>query len=455
MNQKFFLFLGHSDTDSAISKLKTSRVIYRKKMLESTTDNWYSILGIVRNHKPDAVIAKLSGRAISVISSPSHSDVAEALFDEISAIKNVFFVHESLFSGEQEDEGGGVGEDDDFLDVESYMNFVIRTYHDPTREECEKALNFLRSKGINLIPYRTNAELSVMAGSFVDDNERNLLFRVYVPSGQLYAAEADKLLTLFREWLGQIGRHKVRQDGYATSAGRVYEFYGDDKSDRASLSQDFVDFSKFLDLCTESPELAANQLTGLGIDRLASASLVAKYSREVRRLQVDLKHEREMRLLRIRQSAESEILNLNESAEAVEIIDWVEQYSRATVSPEGSSLGAVQVFPYLRNGPVSSVQVTVNNQVFPSAQSAIINNVQGTQHYGVEAKQLLELIQNHGENSSDLQSAVHEVEDPDAREADRLTARQRLKNFLYGIADEGQRAVIASLQKYLESKIGV
>ncbi|GAA3301815.1 hypothetical protein GCM10020295_45960 [Streptomyces cinereospinus] len=92
---------------------------------------------------------------------------------------------------------------------------------------------------MEVTPYKTNAELSVLTASFIDDHEKNLLFRVYVPASRLYATEADRLINLFHEWLSRTGNHPVRQDGYRTPSGQVYEFYGDDSLTPASLQVNF------------------------------------------------------------------------------------------------------------------------------------------------------------------------------------------------------------------------
>src|ERR1700722_12327817 len=49
----------------------------------------------------------------------------------------------------------------------------------------------------------------------------NLLCRLYVPSERLYAAEANRLLSLFREWLPAVRGEGIRESGYRTGAGEV------------------------------------------------------------------------------------------------------------------------------------------------------------------------------------------------------------------------------------------
>jgi hypothetical protein len=60
-----------------------------------------------------------------------------------------------------------------------------------------------------------------------------------------------------------------------------------------------------------------------------------------------------------------------------------------------------------------------------------------------------------GDDAPSLKAAVHELEDPDARSADRSVARRRLKTFLGQVAGVAHDVGLDLLQKYLESKMGL
>lgn len=86
----------------------------------------------------------------------------------------------------------------------------------------------------------------------------------------------------------------------------------------------------------------------------------------------------------------------------------------------------------------------------------VIQNVQGTANLGSEAKDLLKLIdQFGGPRTVDLESALHELEDPDARSVDRLAARQRLRRFLSSLRTQVASMTLTTLHKYVERRIGV
>ncbi|TYB98392.1 hypothetical protein FXF53_17985 [Micromonospora sp. WP24] len=446
--QHFFLFLGSSDREAAVSKLKTSGVPYRKKMLESRPENWQAISQIMRDPALKGVVGKITGYVYGLIARPEYREPAREVFEALSRVPYVLFVHESVLTGKEDEPVEFPGEDDEH----SYYDYLARQgYFTPPSEEVRTAVKLLLEEhGVRVMPYKTNAEMSVIAAAFLDDNERNLLFRVYIPTGRLYAAEADKLLSLFREWLGQVGRHPVRQDGYTTPDGHVYEFFGDGSLPQQDISREFEDFSAFLTECLDAPEAATDRLVGAGLDRLSGAQLVTRYGKEARRLQVDLRQAREMRLMSLRHALESELLDATDPPAQKQVQELLED-----LIPK-PGLVPQQVLTLGDNNRTPPVSIHINQQLIGRVEGTVLQNVHGTVHLNPQAKQLLELIGRFGgSETNDLESAVHELEDTAARPSDRLHARQRLKGLLFRLGNHLEGATIAVLQKYIETKLGL
>jgi hypothetical protein len=454
-DEPIFLFIGNSDREAAVSKLKASGIRYRRKMLESRPENWDSIALLLESRHLKGVVGKLTSYVYDLIATPTYRGRAVRIFDAISRTPHAIFVHESVLTGEEYHPPEVESDEYPEEDFEEYMDLVRAQYLSPPAEEVRVAVNkLLEEHRVNVVPYKTNAEMSVLTVAFIEDIERNLLFRVYVPSGRLYAAEADKLINLFQDWLSQVGRRNVRQDGYRTSAGQVYEFFGDDSGTSWQLSQDFDDFANFLGLCIDDPEAAAKTLTHTDLDRRAISKLVAKYGREGTRLQLDLKHERESRLLTIRHSLELELLEMKvdtlpSDREMALLID--------KMLPDGSDFKQM-----IRAGgaPIPivtthAVDITFNQQIIKATEGAIIQNIQGVAHLSAEARELIDLARLYGdEDAGILESAIYELEDPGARRVDRIGARQRIKGFLLRLGDRAEDIGIKALMAYIECKIG-
>jgi hypothetical protein len=261
-------------------------------LLQSKPENWHQILGLLRAPTLQALLATLTVDDYERMLLPGYETVSREVLDAIAAVPHVVFVHEAVFfSDEERPSGEGDTGNDDEYDPFGYM--PPEEYFGKVPAEVRRQVNeMLTEREINVVPYRTNAERSILATAFLDDHERHLLFRIYVPSGRLYAKEADTLLGLFREWLSQTGRNAIRQDGYRTAAGQVYEFFASHAQEAGDLTRQFQDFSNFLEACVDRPESAKAQLEAAGVENRAANQLVSRYGKATRRLYLDLRQTR-------------------------------------------------------------------------------------------------------------------------------------------------------------------
>ena len=119
----------------------------------------------------------------------------------------------------------------------------------------------------------------MIASQLLKDALEGLLFRIYVPSGRLWADEVDRLLQLFRDYLARTGRKGVRLDQVRTDRGILYEFHGDDEPHGSSLSEDFEDFSRLLDLCVSNPPEAEAMLRQKIVEPREISGILTRYSK--------------------------------------------------------------------------------------------------------------------------------------------------------------------------------
>ena len=282
-------------------------------------------------------------------------------------------------------------------------------------------------------------------------DQPNLLFRLYIPSARLYAAEAARLLDLFREWLVTTTRRGVRQATYRTALGEMIEFLADTGVvDAPSLREQFDDFSSFLTLCSADPQAAVGLLVQAQLDHQTSADLVDKFRRATHRLELDMRHERDRRVLSLRQSLEVELLEQGldlvalPSGQVASLVNALCPAPRVIVPL--SQLAGPQV-----RGPQVTVQI--NQQFIKHATGLIAQNVAGNQNLAPQAKTLMSLIDRFGaDDAAALRSAVYEFEDPDAPRDERSAAKTRLKRFLGQLGSAAKDVGTDLLAKYLESK---
>jgi Phage integrase family len=290
-------------------------------------------------------------------------------------------------------------------------------------------------------------------GASETEDQPDLLVRLYIPSTRLYAAEADRLFSMFSDWLTATHGQGIRQSGYRTASGEMYEFFADSSIVRTDPLEQFDTFSNFLDLCIHDPSAAIDLLTQNNVERSSGSDLVVRFSKEARRLKFDLRQERERRIMRLKHDLENQLMNsaeeLGETPDSL-IDGLLENLVPRPSAPESLALlgGSTSV------RQVPPVTFNVSQQIIHGATSTIIQSVQGEVNLSPEAKKMLAFIEKYGGGEvAALKSAVYELEDSDAQPEYRSKSKDRLKRFLRQAAGTVQGVGVDLLTKYLESKI--
>lgn len=447
--EPFFLFLGESDREGVTSKLKAAGSRYEKKRLDSSVSNWESIISYFEDdelfEKPAlaGVLVKLTAKTLLLLVDPPYSSVADRLLACIRHVPHIIFVHESFF---QHGDDHVVNDETD----EFYYGQFFGNINEPTKD---RIISMLSDHNLELVPYKTNAELSVLAMEFIDGSERNLVLRLYVPTGRMWAGEMEKLLRLFRDYLNQVAGLHVRQEQYATAQGVIYEFYGDARFDPSTLPREFEEFSRFLDACAVSSDAGHQVLAASGLDARTVEEIVHKYAKEAKRLHVDLKQERERKILSIRHQLESELTDYVRTEAEWEEINRLVDLHVPRLSGVSAALGIGRhTVPSGRQ--TASIIVNIETQVVGDVQGVVAREVSGTSNIGVQASELLSLIREFGSaNAPHLASDVYELEDNDARSENRVTARQRLKGFLYTLGGKITDKTLDGLLAYVQGRL--
>jgi len=422
--------------EGVLSKLQASNRQYKSKFLESKVKNWESILKYFDDYVIDAVLIKLTPHVITLMASNEYKDVRVKLFKKIGEVSNILFVYEDLLSGE--------------FETHSWLD-------QPSEEDRNLIFEMLSEHGINVLPYKRNSEVTVMAETFLTETEQNLIFRLYVPTGRLWSNESDKLIQLFRDYLAKVASIKVRLDQYRTDKGVIYEIHSEEVESSAGIDAEFSEFTQFMDLCVTDPSAAENMLKEKSVKPKDLMGLLSRYSKEAKRLNVDLKHEREQKILSIKHRLESELVDTIPGATDWSSIDAM--VNMAVPALSGSKVAiAVDQEPTMLSGSSShgNITVNVNSQIIDTVNGVIAQEIRGDQTIGVEAQQLLGLINKYGGVASqDLASSVHELEDKSAPKSGRLNAKQKLKKFLIEVSKKTGDVAMGVLQSYIEKQLGL
>jgi hypothetical protein len=102
------------------------------------------------------------------------------------------------------------------------------------------------------------------------------------------------------------------------------------------------------------------------------------------------------------------------------------------------------------------VTANIGQQVVTAINSSVVQHFLGTADLSGEAAELLKVVEDFGgDDAQELVSAVHEMEDTDARPERKIVARQRLKSFLLALQGKLEDAAMSMPLKYLETKVGL
>ncbi len=430
------LLLSGVGREGVLSTLQAGGRQYKNKVLESASDNWHSILQYFSDYTVECVLAKLSPTTMSLMAEDEYVSISESLFERIGRVPNIVFIYEDMLSGE----------------LEAY-NREFESF----KESRDAALALLGKYSIRVMPYRRNAEITIMAENFLAETEQHLVFRLYVPSGRLWSSESDRLLQLFRDYLAKVANIRVRLDQSRTDKGVIYEIHSEGMACNATVGKEFSEFTSFMDLCASDTQAAEQMLRNKDIAPKEVLGILSRYSKEAKRLMVDLKHERELRILAIRQRLESELVDLTGMG-----VNWqsVESLVNLAVPQITGVQGAISIAQESMRLPSQSMMpnltINLNPQIVDTVNGILAQEVNGDKHIGPEPKQLLELIKQYGgESARDLASSVHELEDNSAPSPGRFSAKQKLKKFLFDVGDKVQGIAVHVLQSYIENKLGL
>jgi hypothetical protein len=430
------LLLGWVDHEGILSSLKTTGRQYKRKLLESSPENWDSISALFNHFKVSSVLGKFSENVLYLLMHPEYSAVRDRLFRLIGSVPNQVFIYEDLLQGEQTD------------------NFREELGKPPSQGVYDGAFDFLRTCHVELVPYKRRADVTVLAESFLDDTERNLIFRLYIPSRRLWSSEADKFLQLFQEYIAKVDRLAVRLEQKRTDFGTIYEFHGEPPSGEHDLTSEFQDFSKLMDICAADSDAAASLLMSKNLDAREVTKILERYSKEARRLQFDIKHDLEGKTISIRHRLESEFIDFNPSPE-----DWQAIASLVNLVVPGLAGGLFLPSVSFGGLPATSsttgITYNIRPQFISMVNGIVAEEIHGNQHFSPEHHRLLELVRTHGgADTKQLETAVYEVADNGVEQVDRLKAKQRLKGFPIAIGKKTGDVAFSVLQKYIEGQLG-
>lgn len=439
--EKIVLLLNSMNQEGIVSLLKSNGQKYKHKYLYSKPSNWVATIRMFDEFNIVAVLAKFSAEIYKYLIDDNYNEVKHQLLARIACAPHQIYVYEDLLS-------------DKILDGEEiktkygyYLGYL------PNQEIRRIVNKELKEYKLQLIPYRTLAEITITAQIFLNQIESNLIFRVYIPKGRLWQDEIDKLLTLFTDYLGMQSGQNIRLDQIRTNMGTVYAFYGDPSSNRTTFSTQLDEFTNFLDLCVKNPEAAHDVLINKNVDSKKVTEVITRYAKESKRIKTDMRHAFEQKALSIRQRMESELIDVLPPNFDEDLLSEIAKSVLINTTGFGIPINPNFALANPATNTDRAISLNIKQQYIDKVYGIVAQEVQGDANYNEQEMQLLELFMKYGDNKNEeLISALNELRDQSLPSQNRVSSKQKILSFLTNISSSIGSLALQTLQKYIESK---
>lgn len=452
------LLIDKIDRGTIKTTLETNGYEYILKLPLSSVNNWSNICKILEDDREDnlIIIGKFTENVLFQLCAPSYRWVKETFLMLLKRKKHLLFIYKDNLFGKfsffapVNESVFDIDEQNDYLKYNySKLSNWIR-YQDINEEEeiyFKKVNEFIKylNENFNILPYERLIDVENAGQNFIENSAEGLLFRIYVPNERIWSSEFDKFINLFRDYASSVANIELTVKQNRTDLGIVCSMYSRvHHIDENEMNRLYKEFTAFMDLCASDPEEAMHILNSKEISNDSKQKIISKYVKESKRLLLDLKHERETKLLTIKQKLENELQEGEINDEIVGYIEsWLPKVTSTSNVLHGSSVQPTNV-------------ININPQFIQTVNGIVSKEINGTINFSTEEEEFLKLIEKYAEKTlevTDLKSALYELKDKVTGKEEKRSAWQKLYGFLGKVADKVGDVGVALLSKYLEQKI--
>ena len=304
---------------------------------------------------------------------------------------------------------------------------------------AQHLLATIQTYGIEIVPYKTRADISISVHHFLDEVDKGVFLHLYVPNGRYQEDQLASFLRLFESYLQRVEKLPFFIDTRKTLHGQVYEFKGiDNNLNLSDMKIAFTRFEDFMGLCQNDLSSAEALLLRSEINPTEANRLLTKFIKEYRRLLLDIEHERKRKLLEIELRLENDIFELA-NAPDLELLQPVQPTTLLSLS---SGFDPINI-------TISNSSVSINSGTQSFIEQAIYGDIQ----YTHQDKELIQFFEKYAERLErvQLRSCLDELKDTSLPENERKNAMQKIAGFLYNkVVPAVGPSVLQLLTAYLQ-----
>jgi hypothetical protein len=424
------------DRGTTYSFLQANGFYITKKELKSGVANWESICDILKSDSANEllVIGKFTEIILDNFLLKEYEDVSVRLVEHILTKRHLIFIYKENYEG--------------YLNLEGEYTFPdnVRGYKKEFVQELKSLIEKFTYLDLNLVVYEKIIDLEISSQNFIEEISQGLLLKFYIPNEKYGSSELDKFIVLFKEFISTVTNKSINISQNRTKYGITCTLY----SESNEIKQDdlygmFDDFTKFMELCVNDPKSAAEILSKNNIPADRAAFLITKHTKEAKRIILDLKQDKERRLLSTRQSLETELLEEELGSDLFKKIELMIP-----------NINGIKDLIEEKN--ITNLNININPQIIQKVEGIVAREFNGTITFTNEDNQLKDIIQKYSETSAksaELISALYEVQDKELSLKSKKAATNKLKSFLVKVGEKVGDVAFDLLTKYLESKMGI
>jgi hypothetical protein len=459
--EKTALILDNIDRGTITTTLQTNGYYRKLKLLNSSVKNWESICKFLEEDVENEIIVlgKFTEHTLFRMCTPQYRAVVEKLIGLLKNKKHIVFIYKDNLVGnfsyfQSVEIKETVFDIDNKKDYFYYREKQLKNWlafegiEETESDYLNRVIKLIKRINIELtaLPYEKLIDVEISGQNFIENVAEGLLFRIYVPNDRIWSNEFDKFITLFRDYASNIANEELKITQNRTDLGIICSLYSINKDISESEINDlYKEFTAFMDLCSSNPKEAKNLIDELKISEPKKQGILKKYVKESQRLLLDIKQEREVKIISIKHRLQNELQEYELSKDVLEYIENTVPSSEST--------------KYLTFGTqsIQNQTILVNPQIIGKVDGIVISELNGNVNFSPEEQELNKLIEQFSKSISEateLQTSLYELKDNASSKEKKRGAWQKLYGFLGKVGDKVGDVGVALLTKYIEQQMG-
>ena len=450
---KAALILGGINHGAIQTSLRTQNYYIYNKILVSSVKNWESICKLIEDDVNDKliVLGKFTEYTLFQMCFPEYNRVVNKLISLLHKKQHILFIYKNNLLGDFSSYGVSEGQDEfePMLDNNLHHQSIwlkennINDSYDNYLQRVRELVHKMNSE-LNVLPYEKIIDIEISGQKFLEYVAEGLLFRIFIPDGRIWSNEFDRFIVLFKDYASNISniKLKITQDRLDTGiVCSVYSKEDDITEDRLNLL--FKEFSSFMDICASNPQEAERIINQFKINSDYKIQIIQKYIKEAQRLLLDIKHDREQKIMRIKHRLEVE---LQESELSIELNNYV---NNLISNPKFENI-------LLDNSKEKKIESNTKSIYINHVDKIIYQELNGNINLSKEDEIFIEIMEKYSNTQAELsilKTALFELKDKEISKENKRSAWQKLYGFLGKVGSKIGDVGVSLLTKYLEQNL--